>query len=246
MGKKRIGERFVKEGIIILIVVIIESILYMIIEMVTSNTTYAIIAAILVAFPLVLVWLYWYMKKREKNYKEKMELLGLEKVYKKFGDAPSSLKIIESARRSVEFLGISARTFFESEDTEEMVQKKIKEGVSFKFLILDPDSPFTEVKAKDEGDEPEAWKHDIGASISRINRLGKGANSQKIEVRTYDAFPIWRAIFVDNKIGYVLYYPHGHRGEHSPLILFKDKEISLYDPLHDYFIQLWNISGDSK
>lgn len=243
MSEENRKERFVKEIALSVIVAIIGTILYFVIEKATTNMTYSILVAISVVFALSLVWVYWYLKKREKVYTDNIAMLGLKKIYNKFDDAPSTLDIITDAKTTVEFFGISARTFFEFDDTEEIVKKKIKEGVSFKFLILHPNSPYVTIKAKDEGDDPEAWKHDIQGSLSRINRVAKETSEQRVVIRTYDTQPIWRCIFVDDKIAYTTYYPHGHRGKHSPVFLLENKETSLYDPLYDYFKFIWDLNG---
>jgi hypothetical protein len=239
-------EQFVKEAAKLLITSVVGTILYFVIEKLTTNTLAAVLVAISTVFALSVALVYWYMRMREKAYIDQMNPIGLQRIYDRFDMAPSTTSVIEHAKTTIEFLGISARTFFESEDVEELVKRKVREGVVLRFLVLNPDSQYVKIKANDEGDDPEAWRHDIQASISRINRIKRELNSGRIEVRIYDIAPIWRGIFVDDKIAHITYYPHGHRGKYSPVFFLENREVSLYDPLHDYFKCMWDMNEGRK
>jgi len=228
--------RIIKEFIFILVIGVFGAVIYYIFDRIIANQVYAILFASIIVIILILVVIYRFYEKRER-------LLSITDVFEKFESAPSTLEIIKNANVSVEFIGISARTFFESEHLEEMMKKKVRADVAFKFLILESKSPFVEIKAKDEGDDPEAWRHDIEASSRRIERIKKGTVPEKIEARSYDELPVWRGIFVNHKIAYITYYPHGHRGKYSPVFVVENKESSLYIPLYIHYLQLWERAG---
>jgi len=232
-----IFQRLLKEFTLFFITALIGSIIYVILELLVSNKIYSILITSITVVILFTILIYYFFKKREK-------LLGIINVFQRFDDAPSTFEIIKGAQINVEFMGISARTFFESEEVEELMKKKIREGVCFKFFVLDPSSKYLESKAQDEGDDPEAWKHDINGSIRRLNRIKKETKTNRIEIRKYDFLPIWRTIFIDNKIGYITYYPHGHRGKHAPVFVVTHGETGLYTPIYRTFLHYWERSAE--
>lgn len=230
-------QKILKEFTLFFITALIGSILYITLELLVSNKIYSILTSSITVVILFTILVYYFFKKREK-------LLGIINIFQRFDDTPPTFEIIKDAQINVEFMGISARTFFESEEVEELMKKKIWEGVHFKFLVLDPSSKYLEIKAQDEGDDPEAWKHDIYGSIRRLNRIKRETKADKIEIKKYDFLPIWRTIFIDNKIGYITYYPPGHRGKHAPVFLVTHGKTGLYTPIHRTFLHYWEISAE--
>lgn len=232
-------QRSMREYALFFIVAIIGSVVYLVIERILTNKLDSILFTSLLTAAFIILIVYIFFKKREK-------LLGIVDIFDKFEDAPSTLEIIKNANISIEFIGISARTFLESESVEEIMKKKISQGISFKFLILDPSSKFVEIKAKDEGDDLEAWKYDINGSIRRITKIKNETNPEQIELKTYDSLPIWRGIFVDNKFVYTTYYPHGYQGKHSPVFLIENKSDNFYTPLYNHFRYSWEYLGKEQ
>ncbi|MGD0978066.1 MAG: DUF5919 domain-containing protein [Candidatus Bathyarchaeia archaeon] len=206
-------------------------------DAVTANRQLSLMAVVLVVAMMVCIYMYVF-------YGREKDLLGIRRIFKTLDDAPKTLELIENVKHSVDFLGISARTFFESEEVEESMKRRIKEGCVFRFLLLDPKAPYLEAKAKDEGDDPEAWRHDIEASILRLERVGKETDPSKVRIRLYNSLPIWRLLFADEELIQVTYYPHGHRGRHSPVFLLGGKKISLFDPFRSFFDYVWSVSNE--
>jgi hypothetical protein len=165
--------------------------------------------------------------------------MGIKNVYPHSDDSPSTSELIRSASRKVEFFGISPGTFVKVEGLRELLLEKVSGNVSFKLLVLDPNSSHLDLKARDEGDNPEVWKADIIQNSTKIlNMLDKG-DEMKLQLKFYDFFPIWRCFFIDDKVGYLTYYPHGHGTRTSPLLVLENKESSLYDPFHHFFDSIW-------
>lgn len=230
---------FYRELIVALITTAFATLLAIGLDALTANRQLSIMAFLVALLLMLSVYAY-------VSYRREKSILGIRKIFRAFDAAPKTLEIITDAKRSVDFLGVSARTFFESEEVEDSMKKKIKEGCVFRFLLLDPEAPLLESKAKDEGDDPEAWRHDIRASILRLDRIGKETDTEKVKIKLYNALPIWRLLFVDEASVHVTYYPHGHRGKHSPLFALDEKKISLYDPFRSFFEYLWGISHETR
>lgn len=225
-------ERSLKEIALAIVSITIASIVGVVIDIMTADRRLSIEVGITLLLVLLVILEYFI-------FSSDKEAIGLKKVFKKFDNAPPTLDLLKKAKTHFCFLGISARSFFEFEDLEDILQKKAREGCKFEFLLLDPNSEFLELKAKDENDDPIAWKSDIRAGIERLVSIGERLGTEKLDIRTYNAFPIWRGIFIDENEAYISYYPHGHRGKYSPIISVKNKDISLYDPFRDFFRELW-------
>jgi hypothetical protein len=119
-------------------------------------------------------------------------------------------------------------------------------SVKSTFLILNPDGNNLILKAKDEGianpDEPynwevrtDIWKDEIKSKIGRFKDLKEDHPRIDLELYTYDIFPIWHMVIIDDKIGLIGYYPTGGSGGDAPLYLIKEDEMSLLTPFIKYF-----------
>jgi hypothetical protein len=128
-------QRVLKEFTLFFITALIGNAIYITLELLVSNKIYSIFISSVTVVILFTILVYYSFKKREK-------LLGIVNIFQRFDDAPSTFEIIKNAQINVEFMGISARTFFESEEVEELMRRKIREGVHFKFLVLDPSSKY--------------------------------------------------------------------------------------------------------
>lgn len=246
MPDQSFRDRAMGEGIVAFLAAAVVGLTYLAVDKITAKPLYTIIFAVTSASFLIIIWMYLYKRKAEHAYRQKLSAIGIKEIHLKFTDAPSVLEVISHAKKTVEFLGISARTFFESEDTEEIIKARIRAGVNFRFLVLDPNSTYVTLKASDEGSDAAAWTHDINGSLARINQLQKETSSDRISAKTYDAVPVWRTIFIDDNIGYITYYPHGHRGKYCPVMVVENRDISVFEPLHDYCKFLWDKGTDTK
>jgi hypothetical protein len=177
-------------------------------------------------------------------YREQSHMLGITKVFRTFQASPTTEELLEGAPSEVWFLGISAKTFFDKEETEPLVRQKLREGCRFRFLLLDPRSRFLELKANDEGDDPKAWRHDITASVTRLRKMQKDFGPDVVGLREYDEFPVWRFVVVDRRLMHITYYPHGHRGTYSPVAILMKEEKSMFAPLCQLYQELWERSHE--
>ncbi len=232
------NKSLLKDSIFAFITTIIGGALYFALDKIISNiyvTSFTSILFISVAFII------YGIKKSNKFSK----ILGINKLYPNHENAPKIDSIIKSANTSIDFLGISLRTIFETEGLKRILIEKVESGVTFRFLILDPESTYLIDKATDEGDNPEIWKHDIQSSISRLEEVqGKILKKPNLHVKKYDSMPNWRNIFVDNNLVYSSFYPHGARGKVAPVIIIENKQYSLYIPFKTEFEHLWSVSKD--
>jgi hypothetical protein len=226
-------ERLAKESIVPLAGAVIAGVLWFILERVTTNNIFPIVGALAVAVISVIAWMYLYSHRTLRR-------LGIRCIYDNYrGGCPSILEVVEHTRTTVDFLGISGRTFFEDSHIEDTIRRKLREGVRFRFLILDPHSEHLASKAQDEADTPAAWKSDISGSIARLRKVQMEAGGDRLTIKTYDEPPLWRALFCDETLAYVNYYPRGHSGRETPVMVIDNRDASLFHPLKSHFEYLW-------
>jgi hypothetical protein len=226
-------ERLAKESIVPLAGAVIAGVLWFILERATTNPVFRIVGVLAVLVVSVIVWMYLYRHRT-------LRLLGISHIYDNYhAGCPSILQVVAHTHTTVDFLGISGRTFFEDTHIEETVRRKMREGVRFRFLILDPRSEHLASKAQDEADTPEAWKADIDASIARLRKLQSEFGADRLTFETYDVPPLWRALFSDETVAYVNYYTRGHGGRDTPLMVIDNRDASLFHPLKSHFEYLW-------
>jgi len=231
---------FLRELIVASIGAAAVGLIYLVIEKTTARSLYAIIAALGLATILFFLVRFFSQKAIVDSYKAKLGLVGVRDIYSNYHDSAPVDQLLIQARTSVDFLGISGRTFFEGAHIDDTIRKRIKQGITFRFLVLNPESPHLADKAQSEGDIPEAWKADIRASIVRIKALQNEVGGQRVVVKTYDSPPLWRAFFLDQSTVYVNYYALGRGGKDTPIILIENNGTSLFNPLFGFYNHLWD------
>lgn len=183
---------------------------------------------------------------------QKESALGVKDIYSSFKQSPSPHAILNSATSSFFFLGTSGRSFFVLDsDLYKLLEDKLKQGVVMKFLLLDPESPNLQRRAKDEGYNEEAMRRDIDTSIERLVELKNTYSDKKVDYATYTSYPIWRCIFIDEREVYVSYYPLGSFGDKSPSVKFmaqidQANVYSFYKAFRTYFEEMWHMSIEQK
>lgn len=208
------------------------------------NVIYGLLFSIIVFLISIIIIFYssYYKKANEESAKSaKRALLTsfLENTYPHRGavQKEKEMKLISEAKKNVKILGISHRTLWaETEDFLSSLIDAGHKGVKITFLILDPNGKNLIPKAMDEGDDPDNWKNEIKNSINRFIKLEQDHPTINLELYTYDMFPIWHMVIIDDNIALIGYYPTGKSGSSSPLYLIKKSDLSLLTP----FIKCFN------
>jgi hypothetical protein len=147
-------------------------------------------------------------------------------------------KIINSAKDSIDFLGISGKSLFDISNMQNILRDKKSKGIKFRFLLLDPESVHLQEKAKEEKISGNAnhWKSHINESCTKLLDSGMKTN----EIKYYNSKPIWNILRVDNRI-FLSYYGYGSPGKEFPVIEIEDNinRSTLYTPIKNQFEYLW-------
>ncbi|MEV0294712.1 hypothetical protein [Nocardia sp. NPDC050710] len=194
----------------------------------------AIIAAVLITFAL---------RFRPRRGRVAVQLASIRELYESRNAASEQDEIdaIRGAKSSVSVLGISHKILWSNQSVfrDALIAASLNR-VQVTFLILDPDSDNLQLKARDEGEEPSIWVNDINASIARFRDLKTKQPELRLELYTYDSFPIWHMLIIDGKIGYIGYYPSDRSASHAPLYVMEraDEKFALLVPLMKQFEHL--------
>ena len=165
---------------------------------------------------------------------------GIEKAYDsrqaKNADADPSLEHAHFRVDGVAF-GLSA---FRSKNCER-VESAMARGVNFRFLVMDPDSPYASQRDKEEGNKTGHIAKTIHGLVDWANELNKKGFRGKIEVRGYQCMTLdfyWR-IDDDIYIG-----PYWYNRPSSGTITYKFTPSGRCAKLYaEYFEQLWHAPG---
>jgi len=120
------------------------------------------------------------------------------------------------------------------------------EGGTIRFLLARPGSEFLGSAARQAGEPHDRYRQRVGESLRVLARLLRdGVN---LEVRFYPAeafVPLFRLIFIDNRLCLASYNVFGHGdGSELPQIRVARNDArnyaSFYDPFRRYFLALWN------
>ncbi len=161
----------------------------------------------------------------------------LVKIYTSKGEKAweKEIKLISEAKKNVKIFGKSHRTRLARPFFENALIRAGQNGVKITFLMLDPKGENIAPKANDEDANPEGWKSDIASSIIQFEQIKRDYPTINLELYTYDIFPIWHMVIIDDTIGLIGYYPKRRPGGTSPLYLIKKDDLSLLTPFIKYF-----------
>jgi hypothetical protein len=199
----------------------------------TKQLTLALITIVSVEAIIIVVMYFYFIHKHE--------IVGITDFAPTFAEGPSIATIVQSVTTEFAFWGISSKSLLNSDEFREIVIRKAKGDCVFKFLILDPNSPNVEKKAIEEGDTATGWKNEIEANIMRLKQL-RDEHHLNIQVRLYYQFPVLRVIFVNSNLMYFGWYPLGLQGIRSPLLIVRNEQDTLYQPIRLSFNNLWDRS----
>jgi hypothetical protein len=159
------------------------------------------------------------------------------------------LSFFRSAKHEVIELGVSLRTlvgYFDQRPSHEFrkpVADLLRNGVSFRFILLDPDSEVAGKYAEDR-EEPELLET-IRRSINVLKRLREEFRSAGLpgafEIWVCSHFPYCYAMLVDptEREGrmYVSHYLHGVKRADTPVIeLYKSANPALFEKYHHFVL----------
>jgi hypothetical protein len=148
---------------------------------------------------------------------------------------------------SLDFLGVGASKLVrETRQFEAAVARCHRVNRPMRFLLCDPEDEELIGIARQAGRQSDEYRRTVQDSLRVLAKLKKG-RALNLEVRFYNRLPLFRLMFINERICLASHYVFGEgTGAQLPQLHVvrsigqgrRDVE-SLYYPLHAYFQQLW-------
>jgi hypothetical protein len=175
--------------------------------------------------------------------------LGIRRFYRKRENL-NFAELIGSAEpgTGIRFLGVCLSGFVDRH-TQSVIELKLSQNCSVKFLILDPHAEAVSEHATAENRPPEIIRRDIiGAQTLHDNfltdRMAQRLRSQ-IELGYYTSVPKL-FIFATKRTMIVGFYLRGQMGEFCPALELDVREGGLHVPFTRHFELMWNARAEQR
>jgi len=199
------------------------------------------IGASIMASGIVTLFYFAYPKTNiEKEYRE-LTKTGLTGAYAARDLKEQYSHLLENARSKIDVLGLALNKF--REDNGEIVKKKCLEGVSVRFLVMDPATEIFDVKSKEEGDKYgevlRAPHEKLIEYVVEVNKSTEG-KGKKIQMKLYKSTPATMIFRIDETM-FVGPYLHARISRNTSTFRLR-KGSSIFKQYADHFENLWNDS----
>jgi len=138
---------------------------------------------------------------------------GLVNIWDAKDEKFNLLNQIHESKRSLFFLGVSARTIMQPQIEAALMQKLLtNHEYEVRFLLFDrSETRKLRRRALEETGNPDAaneWATAMGSTIEMILRIKKtlARAGDRLQVRTYRSFPVFRMLIIDNRYVLMNYY----------------------------------------
>ena len=171
--------------------------------------------------------------------------LGIKNIYKNKSEFPNLTNVLNKAKTEVSILGTS---LIWTTQIKETIFRLIKKGISFNFLLLNPDSQ----QAKRFGNEinDDNFLQELSTSIHQLQQwklqLDELNYKNKINIRLYDAAPFFGMYGIDSSTHngrlYIVLRINSYQTENYPILVLEPKEEGIYSIYKHSFDYLWEHS----
>jgi hypothetical protein len=153
-----------------------------------------------------------------------------------------------TSERSLCFLGVSARTIMQPQ-VEEALRHKLLTNHEYviKFLLFDRnETEKLRRRALEETGDPDTadeWAESMLATIQMVLRIKRslGKAGERVEIRTYNSFPVFRMLIIDESRVLVNFYAAGRYPSQTACLELRNpgNTTSFAYCLHKHFNELW-------
>lgn len=159
--------------------------------------------------------------------------------------------LVEKSREEVVFVGANFYVTAGNLYFHELVKRKISEGVNFKFLFLNPDSPALEHIAKNFNIDKQQMKPGQMITLEGLKQIEREINTSlkhqvkqgTFEYRMFDEVPQNRCYLFDieSEHGVAIMVPYGNSVNSTklPAFRFNKSNQAYFDPFYAGINRLW-------
>lgn len=174
---------------------------------------------------------------------------GFARIWNAADNKFDLLTQIHSSEKSFFFMGVSARTILQPQNEAVIVQKLLTHHeYEIRFLLFDRhETVKLQRRALEETGNPETadeWSEIMKSTVQMIRRLKKtlGATGDRLQLRIYKSFPVFRMLIVDSKYVLLTYYPRNRFPTNLDCLELRgpDDPSSFGYALRKYFDEVWS------
>jgi len=240
------GEKLMKEKInwksvvagLILLLVGIGGILLDIFWLKTATHVWISIGCSLIASGLVILLTSLFVERRQES---PLDVWGIKNIYPSRSRMNEDCDVsLRKAKYQVDIIAFGLTSF--RTEQEKLTKKLLRNGVSFRIITMNPESPFVAQREKEENSADGQIKNTINSLIAWAEKLnGDNSHKGKIEIKGYSCMTLdfyWR---VDDDI-YVGPYWLGYLSQQTISYKFTGKTDQGFTMYSNYFDKIWNNS----
>ena len=232
-------EKYNLKSIIAGLIVLLVGIIFILVDVYWQKTTTSLwinIGCSLIASAMVILLTSIFVERIKYNPLEKW---GITKIYSTRAEKnQDSDKELDKAKYQVDAVAFGLKSFRTKQNKK--VETCLKNGVNFRIITMNPESPFVAQREKEENETTNQIKNTIEQLVIWANNLNKKNYKGKIIVKGYSCMTLdfyWR---VDNEL-YVGPYWYGISSQQTMTYKFVEGG-DAFKIYADYFEQLWENS----
>lgn len=168
-------------------------------------------------------------------------------VFPSHRDAPNRSEVLSRATKQVRLMSTTLSRYFT--DVRDLVERKIGEGVQFKFILYRPDSTAIDEKAREEGCDPVDFRDEIHGTCRRYLGPLVRQYGAKVQVRFCDFNTPFGITIVDERemILSLNVYGLARSKNQTPCLLIENKYDldSVFKLYEGSFDAIWQKLNDS-
>ena len=207
-----------------------------------DNAVILSIACSVLASAIVGLFTVFFLFQEDEN-KEIVKHWGLTNIYRSRSEMNKDCDVdLNKAREHVDYVGFGFRSLRDTKDDD--VRQKVSQGVKFRFLVMDPESPFLKEREKEESCAPDEIRKSIKDLEKWVRNINEKNRDNPVELKYYSSLPLDYYNRIDNVV-YMGPYWYGKTSQHTVSYKFTaDSEgFNLYT---EYFEKLWKDSDLSR
>jgi hypothetical protein len=170
-------------------------------------------------------------------------MIGFQEFGKERRDITTLQQCLDIVQHQLDYLGVIPMVHIPEAELIAKLPGKIQEGCTFRFIMLDPNSPY----AKDRIQRGGAYTQDYMKHIARLLLNIKkelGCKGNNLRLRLYNEYPVWCIGIIDQHTSFLSFYGDGKAGLDNPAVLIESGPNSFYEACKVYFEELWEHSTE--
>lgn len=183
---------------------------------------------------------------RSNNVIEAIREVGLHDVSDRLGndrDQNDWIEILSNATHSVDLMGRTMHSWTEYDELEALLIRRVREGVSFRWLIMGPANRFHTMLTEEGAELDSMLGHKRDAVLSLLCRVRDRLHDEhhpKFQIRVFDHVPLYGSVARFDETTYWSPYLCSNNSKNCPLLIVHGRNKNWAQLLDREFQSIWN------